>query len=248
MKLLIISIVLIMLSSCDQDSPKQQVINKATVKSPSTPQVFAEKPESQKYSFDVVPERMTVQEKKERFRQLMVPAVKRVFNELTQQHEEVSSIIRSGSDTQLIERLKTEYKADSEDDLLIRLKPHPVSIVLAQAAVESGWATSRLFKEGKNIFGVWSFDKNEPRIAAAKKRGSKTIWLKKYNTIEDSIRDNYRVMARGWAYSKFRDIRLKTNDPFKIVKGLDKYSELGSKYVDKLASVIRYNKFNQFDL
>jgi len=200
------------------------------------------------YMPEVVPEKMTVQEKKQRFRQLILPPVKRVFNELQQQYKDVKAAMRTGKNLANIEQLKQEYKAKSNEDLLERLKPHPVSIVLAQAAMESAWATSRFFVQAKNIFGVWSFNKNEPRIAAAEKRGNKTIWLKKYVTIEAAIRDNYRVLARGAAFEKFRQLRAKSNNPFELVKGLDKYSEIGAKYGQELAAVIRYNKFDKFDL
>jgi len=202
---------------------------------------------SSKYSASVVPKKMTVREKKERFRQLLVPAVKKVYQELDQQYKQIAAQIKSGTRSERIKKLKAEYKAKSDRDLLSRLKPHPVSIVLAQAAMESSWATSRFFREAKNIFGVWSFDKNEPRIAAGEKRGKKTIWLKKYKSIEASVRDNYRVLARGAAFKKFRMMRMKSNDPYQLVKGLDKYSELGAKYGKELAAVIRYNKFNRFD-
>lgn len=200
------------------------------------------------YRADVVPDGMSVQEKKERFRQLLLPAVKIVYEDLRQQHDEVKSLITTGAEPDTIRDLMEEYKAASEDDLLERINPHPVSIVLAQAAMESAWGTSRFFVEANNVFGVWSFDSKEPRIAAAKKRGDRTIWLKKYASIEDSVRDNYKVLARGAAYSEFRKMRMTTRDPFELVKGLDRYSELGSRYGEELASVIRYNKFNYFDL
>jgi len=199
------------------------------------------------YTAAIVPEKMTVQEKKKRFRYLIVPAAKKVFNELERQHQRIENSIKAGTEGLLIKQLKVEYKADSDQDLLERLKPHPVSVVLAQAAMESAWATSRFFVKAKNIFGVWSFDKNEPRIAAEQKRGDKTIWLKKYKSIEDAIHDNYRVLARGHAFSKFRQMRIKSDNPFELVKGLDKYSELGSKYGKELAAVIKYNKFNHYD-
>lgn len=200
-----------------------------------------------KYVFNIVPEKMTVQQKKERFKSLLVPAAKRVYLDLKKQHDEVRALIESGAGDERIELLKIKYKAVSDKDLLARLKPHPVSIVLAQAAMESAWATSRFFTEAKNVFGVWSFNKDEPRIAAGEQRGDKTIWLKKYNTIENSIRDNYRVLARGSAYDKFRKLRLITDNPHELVKGLDKYSEIGSEYGKELSSMIRYNKFALFD-
>jgi len=236
-------------TSADINNDQQTVVkkeNKTLYKQQE--KIDAANIQKSKYIAEIVPEKMTVQEKKERFRYLLVPAVKKVFKELKKQHADIKQAIKSGSQLSLIKRLKKEYKANTNEDLLARLKPHPVSIVLAQAAMESAWATSRFFVEAKNIFGVWSFNKNEPRIAAGEKRGNKTIWLKKYKTIEDAIRDNYRVLARGAAFSKFRQLRLASDNPFELVKGLNKYSELGSKYGKELAAVIRYNKFNKFDL
>ena len=234
------------LAACDQDKavevvPKQMLKN-AGINSSQDMEAATT------YKAEIVPKKMTVQEKKKRFRYLLVPSVKRVYQDLDTQYKKIKMAIKSGTDVELINQLKKEYKADSDKELLLRLKPHPVSIVLAQAAMESAWATSRFFVEAKNIFGVWSFNKNEPRIAAGEKRGNKTIWLKKYSSIDDAVRDNYRVLARGAAFVKFRNLRMNSNNPFELVKGLDKYSELGSKYGKELASVIRFNKFNSFDL
>ena len=127
------------------------------------------------------------------------------------------------------------------------LKPHPISITLAQAAMESSWATSRFFREAYNIFGVWSFDEDEPRIAAGEKRGDKTIWVKKYSSIEEAIRDYYRTLARGNAFGEFRALREQTSDPHMLVKKLDKYSEKGAKYGEELSSIISFNKFQAYD-
>lgn len=234
------------LTACDQEksaetTPKQVMKQAAINPSPDMKAAVI-------YTAEIVPKKMTVQEKKKRFRYLLVPAVKRVYLDLDTQYNKIKLAIKSGTDEELINKLKKEYKANSDKELLLRLKPHPVSIVLAQAAMESAWATSRFFVEAKNIFGVWSFNKNEPRIAAGEKRGNKTIWLKKYRSIDEAVRDNYRVLARGAAFVKFRNLRMNSNNPFELVKGLDKYSELGSKYGKELASVIRFNKFNLFDL
>jgi len=200
-----------------------------------------------KYSAAVVPDIMTIREKKERFKQLLVPATKLVFSQLEQQYQYVSKTIIEGEEHFQIEKLKKEYRAKTDNELLMALKPHPVSIVLAQAAIESYWGTSRFFTEANNVFGVWSFDPNEPRIAANNKRGDKIIWVKKYNTLEDSIRDYYRVIGRGVAYKEFRKLRIITTDPFKLVVKLEKYSEKRSEYGKELSSLIRYNKFMQFD-
>ena len=191
---------------------------------------------------------MTVHEKKKRFSSLLLPAVNEVYAELTKQHNDVSKKILDGVDGELIEALKKEYKAKDNQGLLKAIKPHPRSIALAQAAMESAWGTSRFFREANNVFGVWSFDKDEPRIAASESRGDKTIWVKKYPSIKASVKDYYRVLARGSAFDEFRALKMKTDDPYQLVKKLDRYSEKGDEYGKELASMIRFNKFDVNDI
>ncbi|MDA3908344.1 MAG: glucosaminidase domain-containing protein [Sulfurimonas sp.] len=190
---------------------------------------------------------MSVKEKKERFRKLIAPAVNNVYKELNAQFKDISKNIKNPKYRNKIKKLKKTYKVKSDKELLMALKPHPRSIAIAQAAMESAWATSRFFKKGTNIFGVWSFNKKEPRIAAGEKRGKKTIWLKKYASIEDSVRDYYKNLGRSPYFKEFRKLRMKTNDPYKLVKKLDRYSEMGAKYGKKLTSMIKYNKFYLYD-
>ncbi len=40
---------------------------------------------------------------------------------------------------------------------------------------------------------------------------------------------------------------MQTNDPYKLVKKLDRYSEIGAKYGKELTSMIKYNKFYLYD-
>lgn len=235
------------LAACDNANQTQTTEQPA--EAPKAPVVQKEnKAEPGQYSADVIPENMTVQEKKERFRQLLTPAINKVYAELMARYEQVAADLQDGQPHPELDALKKEYRAETDEQLLQALKPHPKSIVIAQAAMESAWATSRFFREAKNVFGVWSFDKNEPRIAAGEQRGDKTIWIKKYASIEDSVRDNYRVLARSSAFVGFRELRMTSEDPFELVKQLDRYSELGAKYGEELSSVIRFNKFTQLDL
>jgi Bax protein len=191
---------------------------------------------------------ISVKEKKARFLKLLVPAVRNVHNELMQKYERIARDVHNKTNKDEIAALKKKYSAKSDEDLLARLKPHPVSITLAQAAMESSWATSRFFKEANNVFGMWSSNSKQKRIAAGEKRGgTRTIWLRKFDSIEDSIRAYYEMMAKGKAYSKFRQLRLHYDDPYKITPGLDKYSEMGSDYITVLNQVIKYNHFTKYD-
>lgn len=201
------------------------------------------------YSFQrqvTLPE-MTVQEKKERFRDLVVPAVNKVHKDLMKQYRNTSDLLQSGGSAKKIEKLKKEYGVTSDEQLLMALKPHHRSITIAQAAMESSWATSRIFLEANNMFGVWSFDENEPRLAALQKREGKTVWVKKYPSIDASIRDYYRTLARGDAFKDFRMLKMKTSDPYKLVTKLDRYSEKGGAYGEELATIIRVNNFDTYD-
>ena len=191
---------------------------------------------------------MTVQEKKTRFKSLIIPAVNNVYADLMKRYKDIKSSLEKGQAVENIEKLKIEYKVSTNDELLMALKPHPKSIAIAQAAMESSWATSRFFRDAYNIFGVWSFDKNEPRIAALKKRGDKTIWVKKYTSVEDSIYDYYRTLARSNAFAEFRETKMKTSDPYVLVTKLDRYSEKGNVYGEELTSIIKFNKFDRYDV
>ncbi len=206
---------------------------------------FAETP---KYRVANIPEKMSVATKKERFYYLLVPAIDKVYNELLVQYNEVKKDLESGSNSAKIEKLKNIYKVKTDKELLLALKPHPRSIALAQAAMESAWGTSRFFVKANNVFGMWSIKESEPRIAASEKRsGTKTIWLKKFDTIEESVREYYKMMGRSKAYKEFRRVRFESDDVNKIVKELGNYSEMGEKYIEELISMIRYNKLTKYD-
>ncbi|WP_295009726.1 glucosaminidase domain-containing protein [Sulfurimonas sp.] len=185
--------------------------------------------------------------KKERFSNLVVPAINKVYKELEAQYEDISNNIDNYHYAKKILNLKKSYKVRTDKELLMALKPHPKSIAIAQAAMESAWGESRFFKEANNLYGVWSFSKKEPRIAASQQRGNQTIWLKQYGSIEESVRDYYITLGRSSAFREFRKLKMKTNDPYKLVEKLDRYSEIGEKYTKDLSTIIRYNRFYLYD-
>jgi len=201
-----------------------------------------------KYTVQDIPKNLSTKEKKKRFLYLVLPSAQSVHDDWMQRYIKIKEDMQKGKNRQTIEALKKHYNATDNENLLARLKPHPVSITLAQAAMESSWATSRFFLEANNIFGMWSTNAKEPRIAAQEQRGGNfTVWLRKFDTIYDSIEAYYELMATAKAYAKFRKLRLETDDPFIITQGLEHYSELGQAYIDEINSVIRHNNFTQYD-
>jgi Bax protein len=179
-------------------------------------------------------------------------AIKKVKARLDAEYQMVYALSLKESLTHeeeaMIELLKKRYKVNGIPCLLKRLHTHPVSIVMAQAALESGWGSSRFYREANNIFGVWSFNPNEPRMAAGVPReGQKTIYVKKYPNLEASIEGYFRMMAKGNAYKKFRTARLHSDNPFEIISYLNHYSELRHEYVRRLYYMIKSNKFYELD-
>ncbi|MEA3553464.1 MAG: glucosaminidase domain-containing protein [Campylobacterota bacterium] len=191
---------------------------------------------------------ISVQEKKQHFKDILVPIVTSVYNKLNNQYEDVKRDLNTSVNGEFILKLKKRYRAKTDEELLQALKPHPVSIALAQSAVESAWLTSRFTKQANNIFGVWSFKKDEPRIAASGLRGDKTIYLRKYKTLKHSVEHYYYNLAISKAYKDFRASRVLTNDPYLIVEHLLAYSEKGEVYTDMLKRVIEFNKFDKYDI
>ena len=84
-------------------------------------------------------------------------------------------------------------------------------------------------------------------MAATESRDGKTVWVKKYASIEDSIRDYYRTLATGSAYKEFRELKMETDNPYKLVKKLHRYSEKGVEYGRELAEIISFNNLEVYD-
>jgi len=143
--------------------------------------------------------------------------------------------------------LKDRYKATGIDDLAHRMGTLPTSIVLAQAAVESGWGQSRFFLEGSNLFGVWSFNKYEPRIEAAKTRNKKKIYLRAYTDMSESIVHYFEILGKAKPYNSLREVRLSTNDPFELLPHLANFSERRLAYTDQLKKIIQRNNLTKYD-
>ena len=221
----------------------------ATVVSTDTKAAATKKPEAKKTAYKAP---LTTPKSKRLFLDNTIAAITKVKKRLDARYQMVYELSIKESLTPdeeaTIERLKKSYKVEGIPCLLKRLRTHPVSIVIAQAALETGWGSSRFYREANNIFGIWSYNKNEPRMAAGEQReGKKTIYVKKYANLEASIEGYYRMMAKGRAYNQFRDARLFTDNPFEIIPFLDHYSELRHEYVKRLYYVIKSNKFYELD-
>lgn len=193
-------------------------------------------------------------ERKERFLHMMLPSILIAQRKLEQERERIVKIERrlnagqiQAEDSLRIDSLLTYYKCQDLNQVINNLHFHPVSIVLAQAAIESGWGTSRFFLEANNVFGIWSYNKTEDRIQAFETRGENSIYLRKYDNLYGSVYDYLITVARAPAYRQLREVRLESDDPYELIQYLVNYSELREEYVKILHNVIRQNDLTKFD-
>ena len=201
------------------------------------------------YRADIVPQHMSSKEKKRRFYTLVVPPIQKAYKDLYRQYLSVKKLIDANPHNATLDFLKRRYHAHTNEDLLKAIKPHPPSIAIAQAAMESAWGTSRFFREANNIFGIWNKNKNAKRIAASVKReGNVTIWLSKYDSLEASVRAYYHILAKRKEYKSFREVRYYCNDLDAIVAHLYNYSERGFAYTEELTKLIHHNKLERYDI
>ncbi len=152
----------------------------------------------------------------------------------------------------LIDLSELYYVEDTDlDTLVARVDVIPPSLVLAQAAVESGWGTSRFAHEGNAVFGQRSWDQDDGIVPEAR-RSDETHVVKSFDGLKDSVLAYLVNLNRHPAYRHLRQIRAGLHsenlplDGWTLAVGLDEYAE-ESDYIELVRSVIRYNKLTDFD-
>lgn len=136
--------------------------------------------------------------------------------------------------------------------LLIRVDEIPVSLALAQAAVESGWGSSRFARHGNALFGqrAWT---EKAGITPKERASGETHVVRKYDTLLGSVASYVHNLNSHPSYRDFRLRRasLRTAgrdlDGRLLAGGLLSYAEIGQAYVDMLRRVIDKNRLGDFE-
>ena len=148
-------------------------------------------------------------------------------------------------DIEFVQVLSRDYRTTSAGALLERVNAIPVSIILAQGALESYWGSSRFSREGNSIFGMWTW--KTPGIVPARRDEGKTHKVKSYDSILASVRAYQLTLNRLEPYETFRKLRRFTDDPLILADGLELYSERGQEYVEEIKQVILFNNLQMYD-
>ena len=136
--------------------------------------------------------------------------------------------------------------------LLRKVDVLPPSLILAQAANESAWGTSRFAKMGNNYFGQWCFEYG-CGLVPKKRDSGKAHEVAAFDSPQESLASYMQNLNRHEAYKSLRQIRAQLRAKnqnltgISLAAGLSSYSERGEVYIDELREMITFNKLEQYD-
>lgn len=138
------------------------------------------------------------------------------------------------------------------DALLLRVDVVPASLVLAQAANESGWGTSRFAREANNLFGTWCFTSG-CGLAPRSREAGLTHEVARYDSVQQGIDAYIRNINTHRAYRELRQIRADSRNQqlfsgVAMAEGLLQYSARGEAYVREIQQMIRSNNLQRYTL
>jgi uncharacterized FlgJ-related protein len=214
---------------------------------------------------------LSVADKESLFFRVIAPIVLRInelilehrirANELTERLAQSQSI--TPDDQTWLTELAVKYKVlestsqrlDSDafaELLMLRVDVVPPSLALAQAAIESGWGTSRFTAQGNSLFGQWTWGKGfKPGEQRTSEFGDYRI-----EAFGSTAQAAYYYALNLNTERAYRDLRVKRADlrrhglPISgtvLAETLLNYSERGQAYVDEVKALVRDKRLDYAD-
>jgi len=156
-------------------------------------------------------------------------------------------------------------KSPQVKDLLARVDVVPPSLTLGQAALESGWGTSRFAQQGKALFGQKIFGDSPLAMPSYDRDGNEVFRMRGFDDLLGSVRSYVHNLNSHAAYAEFRKARLEMRskavpdrngadrnsiaafDSAALARTLTAYSERGEDYTLDLGQLIQLNGLRVFD-
>jgi len=200
-----------------------------------------------------------ITKQKEKFFEILRPLVKKENLKIKREREFVKEFFDNYYKTPIIDEKKLQklvslakkYRIKNiynKEKYLIKIDAIPESLVLAQAALESGWGKSRFARVANNLFGEWTFGKKG--IIPQNRAEGKNHKIRIFDSISDSIASYMLNLNRHRAYKEFRMARFEAKKAGKSFSGLkaamtmQRYSEIGKRYNRLVSSIIRKNRLH----
>lgn len=199
-----------------------------------------------------------VDERKNAFFDYLRPIVRYYNERISEERQWLLEATEAGSPNWLERRrlrdLAEQYRIDMEsvgieetiELLRRRVDTVPESLVLIQAAKESGWGRSRFAREGNALFGQRCYEEGCGIVPGA--RASRASFeVESFDTVGESVQSYIRNLNTHERYIAMRRARQQLRQRDAAVTGvelaghLDDYSERGPDYVAEIQSMIRQN-------
>ena len=113
----------------------------------------------------------------------------------------------------------------------------PYEMIIGQAALESGWGSSRFAKQANNLFGIRTFTESTPHLRPQGIDKWPGWGVRVFASKCDSVKEYVRLLNEHPAYEKFRELRKKTKDSLQLIKTLDAFSTT-KDYDERVARMI----------
>jgi len=195
-------------------------------------------------------------ERKELFIKIVLPLILHENNKIEKDRKELFRVLAKKSNTKeeknwLKWKFK-EYKIKNFDisELKIRMDIVPVSLAIAQAAVESGWGTSRFALEGNALYGQWTWSDNGLKPLENVDGDHKVM---RFKILTASIKAYKKNLNTHSGYMEFREARanLRSRNEkvtgLKLTQYLNNYAATGKQYTKKLELTIKKNSLSDFE-
>lgn len=226
--------------------------------------LFMAPPEPGQRNVADLPEKKQIPERKRVFLDFLRPVVRAENERVLEQRRHVQHLREqlrngqplSGGDRQWLDRMAKRYRVKADEPaarveaLLERIDIIPVSLALAQAALESAWGQSRFAREANNLFGEWCF---EPGCGLVPKRrpAGKTYEVEAFDGVGASVRSYIHNLNSHPAYAPLRRIRARQRaegrepEGYAMAAGLINYAAIGERYVEHIRGVIERNNLRE---
>ena len=206
-------------------------------------------------------ESFSLEERKKNFITDLLPIIKKANQDILEKRIfffKIKKKIQNNNlnvlEAAILKKLFKEFRVKNNDltELKNRIDIVPISLAIAQAAIESGWGTSRFALEGNAYFGQ--------KVIGVKVNGIRPtdsenplIKVRTFKNLDGSVKAYLNNLNTHFAYKNFRKSRNelrsfgKTLEGKVLVNQLKQYSELGNEYIYNVQKIIKKNNLSKFD-
>jgi len=185
-------------------------------------------------------------ERKKLFIKVMLPIALTVKQQFDREHmlfEKIKAKIDANkkltlAEKRLLARGYKKYRCKTINELVVKSGSVPISLLIAQAGIESGWGKSRFAIHYNNIYGIH------------KKHPKPNDIVRRFKSLYDATVCYVLNLDRNPAYRRFRNARYRMGDypnPYKLAEYLTMYSTKRKEYTRLIQHIITSNNLTAFD-